>query len=524
MHGIQQQAHRPARFGLIALLLAGMPAALVADPAGPTPATALVPLTGSVHRLARAQFDIGEAPAFTRLTGLDIVFTKTPEQERALQQLLSDQQDRNSPRYHHWLTPAQYGARFGISDAAVASITAWLRKSGLTVGALPPGGGHLAFFGTTAQVEGALQTRIHLFQVQGERHYANMSAPLVPAALQGAISAIRGLNDFHPNPGVRPRAAPVAFSTAGSQLGQSIPVPESFYTGSGQYPGYVGPTDFAVMYNLRPQYQLGVTGAGVKVAIAAQSDLDASVLTAFWSGFGVSGTSFGLPAQQFQSIPVPASDGGVDPGRTKDGNEDEAFLDSEVVGGLAPGAQLLLVRDKDASVAAQYVIDQNLAAVLNISFSQCEANLGADNIAINAMFEQAAGEGVTVIVSTGDAGAAGCTAKADDGVQGDVNTNGYAVNGIASTPYDLAVGGTDFDPTVEQQYWMRSNEPGTRSSAQSHIPEVAWNDSCANYSLAQLYLDADSDTFCNTATLQTSTGKVDNPFIQISGGGGGSGT
>ena len=523
MQGIHRKTRRSARLGLIALIVAGTSAALAAGAGiGVTPDTELVPLTGNVHRLARAQFDVGEAPGSLRLTGLDIVFARTPEQEHALQQLLSDQQDRTSPQYHHWLTPAQYGARFGVSDATFAAVAAWLKASGLTVGALPPGRGHLAFFGSKAQIEGALHTRIHLFDVQGERHYANVSDPLMPGAMQTAVSAIRGLNDFHPKPGVRPQAAPMALLWAGNRRARSTPEPSTFYLGGGQYPGYVGPTDFAVMYNLQPQYQLGVTGAGVKVAIAAQSDLDASVLAAFWGGFGVAGTSFGLSAQQFLAIPVPAADGGVDPGQTKNGSEDEAFLDTEIVGSLAPGAQLLLVRDQDATMAAQYVIDQNLAAVLTISFHQCEANLGSENAAINAMFEQAAGEGMTVIVATGDAGAADCTATADVAKQGDVNSNGFAVNGIASTPYDLAVGGTDFNPSTEAQYWMGSNEPGTRASAQSHIPEMAWNESCANSVLAQRYAGADPIVFCNTAKLQTISGtEVDNPFIRLAGGGGG---
>ena len=100
------------------------------------------------------------------------------------------------PRYHHWLTPAQYGSRFGVSDATYAAVADWLRTTGLTVGALPPGRGHLTFFGSKTQIEGALRTRIHLFDVEGGRHYANVSAPMVPAALQTAISAVRGLTDF----------------------------------------------------------------------------------------------------------------------------------------------------------------------------------------------------------------------------------------------------------------------------------------------------------------------------------------
>src|SRR5580698_10322064 len=127
----------------------------------------LVPLSGNVHAFARAQFDAGEAPSTLRPKGLDIVFAKTPEQERALQQLLAAQQDPKSPQYHKWLTPAQYGARFGASDATLAAVTNWLKSNGLTAGRLPPGRGHLPFFGGKVQIEGAFHTRIHLFAAAG---------------------------------------------------------------------------------------------------------------------------------------------------------------------------------------------------------------------------------------------------------------------------------------------------------------------------------------------------------------------
>jgi hypothetical protein len=269
MYGIFLPLRRCARSGLIALLLAGTSAALAASVGGAAPNAELVPLTGNVHRLARAQFDVGEAPESLRLTGLDIVFAKTPAQERALQQLLSDQQDRNSPRYHHWLTPAQYGKRFGVSDATYAAALGWLQSSGLSVGTLPPGRGHLTFSGSKAQVESTLQTSIHLFDGDGGRHYANVSDPMVPAALQAAISAIRGLNDFHPKAGVRARAAPVPLSRANERLGPLTVVPNAFYSGGDQYLGYVGPTDFAIMYNLQPEYQLGA-GESVVLPIGVE--------------------------------------------------------------------------------------------------------------------------------------------------------------------------------------------------------------------------------------------------------------
>jgi subtilase family serine protease len=481
------------------------------------PNTDLVPLSGNVHRFARAQFDAGEAPSTLRPKGLDIVFTKTPEQEQALKQLLAAQQDPKSPQYHKWLTPAQYGQRFGASDATLAAVTNWLKSSGFSVGQVPAGRGHLPFFGNKMQVEGALHTQIHLFAIANEQHYANVSAPSVPAALASAIAAIRGLNDFHPRPGVHPpKAGPRgALPLVGQANARSFDAPDTFYSGSNQWPGYVGPTDFAIMYNLQPAYSQGFTGAGVTIAIAAQSDVDPSVLATFWSAFGVSGPSFGLPAQQFTSVAVSASS---DPGQTNDGNEDEAYLDTEILGALAPGAHLILVRDQDAGNAAWYAIDQNLGAILNISFGQCESAQASNNAVVESMYQQAVTEGITITVSSDDAGVVGCVAQSDLGTTNDVNSNGFAVNGLASTPYNLAVGGTDFnDLTTSGQYWSTVNQSRTLASALSHIPEMVWNDSCANPVFAAAYGAPDTITFCNTAMIQNQS----NPFIDISGGGSG---
>jgi subtilase family serine protease len=492
--------------------------------AAPVTNADLVPLSGNVHRFARVQLDAGEAPSTLRPKGLDVVFAKAPEQQRALQQLLTAQQDPKSPQYHKWLTPAQYGQRFGASDATLAAVTSWLKSNGLAVGQLPPGRGHLPFFGSNAQVEAALRTQIHLFAAAGEQHYANVSAPLIPASLSTAIIAIRGLNDFHPRPGVHPsKAGPRGrLPMVGHSSARSLDAPAAYYSGQGQWPGYVGPTDFAVMYNLQPAYSQGFTGAGVTIAIAAQSDIDPSVLTTFWSAFGVSGSSFGLPAQQFTSMLVPASAGGSDPGETNDGNEDEAYLDTEILGALAPGAQLILVSDVDASLAAQYAIDQNLAAILNISFGACESAQGSYNATVASMYEQAVAEGITITVSSDDSGVVGCINEPDLGSTNDVNSNGFAVNGLASTPYNLAVGGTDFNDQADSNatlslYWNTTNQSGTLASAKSHIPEMVWNDSCANPVFASAYGNGDTIAFCNTTTIQGQT----NPFIDIIGGGSG---
>src|SRR6202021_883545 len=127
---------------------------------------------------------------------------------------------------------------------------------------------------------------------------------------------------------------------------------------------------------------------------------------------------------------------------------------------------------QNATIAAQYVIDQNLAAILNVSFGQCESDEAAANATINALWEQAVSEGITVAGSSGGAGGSSCSASSDLGRANDVNTDGFAVNGLASTPYDLAVGGTDFNPSLESQSWNTSNLPATLRAASFHIPEM----------------------------------------------------
>jgi subtilase family serine protease len=517
------------RLSLAALVAAAAtPASSAPRPAPTGGATvALVELPGHVHRLAHAGIDAGEAPAATPMRGLDLVLMRTSAQQKALDQLLSDQQDPKSARYHHWLSPTEFGRRFGASDAAIDALSAWLKSFGLEVGEVPASRSHLPFSGSKDQVEAAFHTQIHLIDVQGGRHYANVSDPSVPVAVQPLIRSVRGLNDFKPKPGAKPAGSasgPMPGATAGSAAGgarRGLLRPHTYYPGANQYPGYVGPGDFASIYNLTPLYQNNITGAGVAIAIAAQSDLDASVLTNYWSAFGVTGSKFGLPAQSFTSIPVPAGNGGTDPGQTRDGNEDEAYLDSEILGGLAPGAKLILVRDSSAITAAQYVIDQNLAAILNISFGTCESFEASDNATVSSMYQQGVSEGITITVSSSDDGAAACTAQADTGSANDVNSTGFAVNGLASTPYDLAVGGTDFNPNTETSNWSTTNQAGTYVTALSHIPERVWNESCADAVLSEYYGYSDPIAFCNTATIETGGGAFANPFVLITGSGAG---
>ena len=129
-------------------LVAGAAGAVASSTPGSSPGTApaavaLARLSGQVHGLVRSGVDAGEAPDATPMHGLDLVLARTPAQERALDQLLAGQQDPKSAQYHQWLTPAEFGRRFGASEAAVRVLSEWLKSYGLQAAwyrrAGPPG-------------------------------------------------------------------------------------------------------------------------------------------------------------------------------------------------------------------------------------------------------------------------------------------------------------------------------------------------------------------------------------------------
>jgi Big-like domain-containing protein len=123
-------------------------------------------------------------------------------------------------------------------------------------------------------------------------------------------------------------------------------------------------------------------------------------------------------------------------------------------------------------LSTTYIVDNNLADIMSLSFGACEQNLGSLNSLFSALYQQAAAEGISVFVSTGDTGAASCDATTYGPAAG-----GLAVNGLASTGFDTAVGGTEFVEGSDASTYWGTNGAGQTSVA-GYIPEEVWNESC----------------------------------------------
>jgi pseudomonalisin len=408
-----------------------------------------ITLTGNRHPLATSQYDAGKVAPNFPMERMLLTLLPDAAQQDALDRLLDAQHDPESPSYHQWLTPVQYGERFGVSEDDAAQVTAWLRQHGMEVEEVSAGHRSIVFTGAAAQVESAFHTEIHAYKIGGETHHANSSDPQIPEAFAAVVGGIVSLHDFRSSP---------------MNNGARIPTPE--FTSGGSY--YLAPADFATIYDLTPLYQQAITGSGQSVAIVARSNINLADVRQFRSFFG-------LPANDPQVIV-----NGTDPGIFSSGEETEADLDVEWSGAVAKGAAIRFVVSKSTNssdgsyLSAQYIVTHNLAPVMSMSFGLCESALGSSgNNFINSLWQQAAAQGITVFVSAGDSGAAGC-----DSASSSRATHGLGVNGLCSSPYSVCVGGTEFNDTAHPSlYWLTSNASGTQSSAVSYIPEVAWNES-----------------------------------------------
>lgn len=486
-------------------------------------------LRGNTRPEARAQFDQGAVAADFPMKGMILVLRRSAEQQAAFDAFVQSEYETSSPNYHQWLAPDEVGEKFGPAQEDIDTISQWLTSQGFTVDEVAKDRMTIRFSGTAGLVRSAFHTEIHHLLVKGEAHVANMSDPAIPAALTPVVVGVEALHNFFPHPmhrlggqvkldaethtWKRVESAPVAGAKAtGADLrAAAMGLKPDFGTG-GTTNGEaniedIAPYDFATIYNVLPLWQAAtpITGAGQKIAIVATSNINLADVTAFRSAFGLPAypsmpnTNLNQPGV---SVMIPPSttdpgqcpDAGTNPNSTCVNDLIENSLDVEWSGSTAPGAHIILVPASPGTtmdytsdpvwVSASYIVSNKLAPIMNVSYGECELGLGtAGNAGYNTLWQTAASEGIAVFVASGDEGSASCDAGYDTQLPYGAQF-GLSVSGVASTPYDTAVGGTDFNwgwlTTPQSTYWNTSNDATTLASAKGYIPEAPWNGTCSN--------------------------------------------
>ncbi|HTA25500.1 MAG TPA: protease pro-enzyme activation domain-containing protein [Terriglobales bacterium] len=414
-----------------------------------------VVLNGSVHAQARPEYDQGAVLPSLPLPYVVMLTKPSAAQQADLDQFLAQQQDPTSRNYHKWLTPEAYADRFGLSPSDTEKISVWLRSQGFTVVQVARGRDWIAFSATAGLIENAFHTQIHRYSLDGELHFANATELTIPKALAGAVTGLRGLDDFRWKPmGVHQVVHP----------GSILPVilGPLFTTGGGSNGNnFLAPDDFATIYDLTTLYQSGIDGAGMKLVVVGQVTVVMADIQAFRSGFN-------LPTNNPTVTVVP----GTKPGTSQD-DLLESDLDLEWSGAIARNASIIFVTSNDVFSSATYAIDNDLAPVISMSYGGCES-INAGFIAANEpSMQKANAEGITFLASSGDSGPANC----DDPNETSAS-QGLAVSYPASSPEVTGIGGTEFSgdlPPNTGLYWNTTNG-ANGGSAIMYIPETSWND------------------------------------------------
>ena len=550
----------------------------------------LVTLKGNTHPLANAKTDRGRVRPDLPMTDLILVLSRSPEEQTAFDKFVESQYTPGSVNFHHWLTPEQVGTEFGVSATDIATISIWLSAHGFSIGEVTKDRLSIRFSGTAAQVESTFHTEIHNLEVKGVQHIGNMSDPQIPAALTPAVVGVKSLHNFFPRPLHRMGSKVTRDSATGNWLRrQTVPPENSESRLSAPRPQFgisvpagtnnnayqvedVSPFDFATIYNILPLWAAAtpIDGTGQTIAVAGtsniclgQTDSDCQNSgTGYNNDVATFRTTFGLTPYTSANQPTAISGNGQPLTVCSDSTDlcttddlIENTLDVEWSGSIAKGANIVLVASYPASStddalydSESYIVQNKTANIMNVSYGGCELFNGtAGNVEYYNLWQSAYTEGIAVFVASGDGGSAEC----DDG--GDTVGNPYsaqyglAVNGLASTPYNTAVGGTDFNwcalgSTTEctaTPYWNSTNA-ANGSSAIGYVPEVPWNDTCAN-PLSVTYLESwatstyangvggvtDPESGCNFVynnwqEVETNSGGADlSYFVDTVGGAGG---
>ncbi len=458
--------HRLARLSSVSALLlcsvltfAQAPAARIRGPIELNPS---VPLEGSLNPHVRISDDLGPLAPDTPIRGITLVFKRSAAQEADLQQLLAQQTDPSSSLFHHWLTPADFAARFGIADADIVATKSWLQSHGFTIDDLPANRDRITFSGTAAQVKQAFGAELHRFRsstgTEPELHFAPASELALPPALAPLTAAVLHLSDFRPKPNIRPHPN---YTTVSTQQ------------------HFLVPKDIAVMYDLSPLLSNNYIGSGQSIAVVGQSFIHTGVNSAVWNFAANLTGSVGL-------TPVLVPNTGVE--AIYQGDEGESDIDVEYSGGNAINSTIFFVHTgssptADVNDAIAYAITMDIAPIITISYSECEPLLTpADVQQYNALYEQAAAQGQSIVAASGDDGATACARYGSGSGLSTQQQQALAVGFPASSPYVTAVGGTQMAPGTfaagASSYWAPplTTTLDVTQSLLSYVPEVVWNE------------------------------------------------
>ncbi|MGO9084277.1 MAG: Ig-like domain repeat protein [Terriglobales bacterium] len=459
----------------------------------------LTTLRGTVHALAQPEFDHGAVPDDFPVRRMLVLLNRPAENKAALERFLREAHTPGSPMFHQWMSPEQYGKQFGATRNDIQVVAGWLQAHGLSVARVTASKAMIEFSGTAGQVREALHTEIHQFAAAGRVFYANDREITIPQEIASRIRNFAPLNTYSP-------ASYLASVGKGKLSRHTEGVAPGFTLTFNDAPFYaVAPEDFATQYDLGPVYTAGMNGSGQIIGIIGTSNINLAMVDAYRNLFGLTGDHTQIVVD------------GQDPGDGLAPNV-EALLDVEVSGAIAPAANVNFYvaggqpLQDPLALAALRAVEDDEASVLSLSYGECEPLLGqAGNQLWADLWEQAAAQGQTVLVASGDTGPGACLGFAVGLPNGSWETFGPTANGLGSTAWNVAVGGTDFyysdyasGGTSITSLWNSTND-GNLGSLKGPLPEQSWDDAFG-LNIVPYYTVLDGGSVIETGPVPSAAG------------------
>jgi subtilase family serine protease len=406
-----------------------------------------------------------------------------------------------SREFHHYLSDAQWVARYGATRSELAKGESWLRANHFSITSVPKDRLYVATTGTALRVERTFGVSLGYYIVNGHKVRLANGALSIPASMASVVSGVMGVNEYLATTGLA--QAPAATKSAkpdqepappagfrnppvcSKYWGQKIDTADS----SSLYAPYTGPLPYDICgykpaqlrgaYGLAHSVATGTDGNGVTIAIVDAYD-SPTLLSDAQQYFNMNDPSHPLNSSQFTNIP-PASVGNEGECAAS-GWFDEQALDVEASHTMAPGANIQFVGAQDcldsSLLAAENTAITSGASVVTNSWGDTLGDLfddAATHTAYDNTFMLAASTGVSILFSSGDLG------------------DNFAISGLAvpdypaTSPFVTAVGGTTLEvsrsnsraaeygwSTAKQVLCTPSAAPPTCGSATTPTGSLAW--------------------------------------------------
>ena len=364
----------------------------------PTPTPHRVALPGSVTPARERSHPAGKVAATSRVSFGLVLALRNASGARAFVRAVSSP---GSPKFHHYLSDAQWASRFGPTKAAVAKAEAWLRHQGFTVGSVPKDRLFVSARGTALKVEHAFGVKLGYYKVNGHKVRLANGKLTIPSSIAGAVSGVIGVNQYVASNGLaRQGVSPVRATPAQEPpppAGFRNPQPCSAFWGqksdtkdaASLYAPFTAPLPYDICgykpSQLRGAYQLGKSvaagnnGKGVTIAIVDAYD-SPTLLADAQKYFTRNDPANPLSSSQFFNF----APGTVDEQDVCGGSGwfAEQALDVESSHAMAPGANILFVGAQDcfdtSLLAALQTAVTSGASVVSDSWGDTLGDLFAD--------------------------------------------------------------------------------------------------------------------------------------------------